>query len=545
MAFDFKKFEVNLDNVLENFEKKKADRLVNEFIVAAVTDVGDITLKNAETVMQKLRGKKKFDLMEKTGEALIKLNLVSARIKRQLGQVYIENRKYEKAGSILKTVQNETAGGKNDSEYKEATGLLGRLFKQLYVNTNDPSLPQSKEYIKKSFEYYYSIYELDKQNNLWHGINTAAMLMRAERDGIVLTSTFSATKIATDILEVLEKDPASLPAWDLATGIEASLLLNQTDNINIWLDRYLKASGADAFEYASTLRQMKEVWQLNLDTEQGKKILSLLSAELLKKEGGKLSITPGEIKKQQKATGGKSKKLEKLFGADTYVSQQWLEKGLERCKAIARIGRETTKGFGTGFLMDGKQIHKKLAGRPVLFTNAHVVSDDPKKNNDSLTVAEVVITFESLSKEKEFSVNKIFKSSTPNKLDYSVLLFTKESETRLKKLIKNIDPYPVANALPLKDGKQRVYIIGHPAGGSLQISMQDNTLINHNDIKLHYRTPTVGGSSGSPVFNASWELIGIHHAGDEEMQSLDGSGRIYEANEGISILKILKEIQKK
>jgi hypothetical protein len=166
MAFDFKNFEVNLDIALENFEKKKADRLVNEFIVAAVTDVGDITLKNAETVMQKLRGKKKFDLMEKTGEALIKINLVSARIKRQLGQAYIENRKYEKAETILKTVQKETAGGKNDVEYKEATGLLGRLFKQLYVNTNDPSLPQSKEHLEKSLGYYYSIYEKDEQNNL-------------------------------------------------------------------------------------------------------------------------------------------------------------------------------------------------------------------------------------------------------------------------------------------------------------------------------------------------------------------------------------------
>ncbi|MBO3273159.1 S1 family peptidase [Hymenobacter defluvii] len=59
------------------------------------------------------------------------------------------------------------------------------------------------------------------------------------------------------------------------------------------------------------------------------------------------------------------------------------------------------------------------------------------------------------------------------------------------------------------DAPQRIYIIGHPDGGTLSLSLQDNLLLDYQEPLIHYRTPTVGGSSGSPVFNQQWQLIGI------------------------------------
>lgn len=59
-----------------------------------------------------------------------------------------------------------------------------------------------------------------------------------------------------------------------------------------------------------------------------------------------------------------------------------------------------------------------------------------------------------------------------------------------------------------------VNIIQHPEGKPRTFAVTNNRLV---DILpegfLHYETDTLEGSSGSPLFNADWELIGIHHAG--------------------------------
>ena len=102
-------------------------------------------------------------------------------------------------------------------------------------------------------------------------------------------------------------------------------------------------------------------------------------------------------------------------------------------------------------------------------------------------------------------------------------------------------PYPLAVALPVAD-QDRVYVIGHPQGGTLSISIQDNRVVDVKAPKLHYRAPTEPGSSGSPVFNQDWELVALHHAGSKEMRSLSGEG-VREANEGIWISAIIEALR--
>jgi V8-like Glu-specific endopeptidase len=90
-----------------------------------------------------------------------------------------------------------------------------------------------------------------------------------------------------------------------------------------------------------------------------------------------------------------------------------------------------------------------------------------------------------------------------------------------------------------------MYIIGHPAGGTLQLSLQDNALLDFEGRLLHYRTPTVGGSSGSPVFDDNWNLVGIHHAGGNYIQKLNNVRGMYQANEGIRITSIIEALKNK
>ena len=56
--------------------------------------------------------------------------------------------------------------------------------------------------------------------------------------------------------------------------------------------------------------------------------------------------------------------------------------------------------------------------------------------------------------------------------------------------------------------EDRVYIIGHPKGDELAYSLQRNLLLGLNAERIHYRSPTEPGSSGSPLFNDAGQVIG-------------------------------------
>jgi V8-like Glu-specific endopeptidase len=90
-----------------------------------------------------------------------------------------------------------------------------------------------------------------------------------------------------------------------------------------------------------------------------------------------------------------------------------------------------------------------------------------------------------------------------------------------------------------------MYIIGHPSGRDLELSLQDNYLLACNEMLMHYRTPTEPGSSGSPVFESNaWEVVALHHKGKEKMKRIDGEDGYYQANEGITVLKLQAEAAK-
>ncbi len=77
---------------------------------------------------------------------------------------------------------------------------------------------------------------------------------------------------------------------------------------------------------------------------------------------------------------------------------------------------------------------------------------------------------------------------------------------------------------------QRIYVMGHPKGGELAVSIYDNSLVAYENPYVHYRSPTEGGSSGSPVFTRKWNLFAVHH------RALKGE----QVNEGV-LLEPIKE----
>ncbi|MFY9619560.1 MAG: trypsin-like peptidase domain-containing protein [Pyrinomonadaceae bacterium] len=126
----------------------------------------------------------------------------------------------------------------------------------------------------------------------------------------------------------------------------------------------------------------------------------------------------------------------------------------------------------------------------------------------------------------------------PDKLDYalvsldgapgdSLLSVGSNSEGRLRGWIE------VKDEVPSFDPDTALLIVQHPQGDPLKLAIDSEAIIgvNSNRTRVRYRTNTEEGSSGSPCFNASWDLVALHHSGDPNFDKLHKA----EYNEGIPI----------
>lgn len=84
-----------------------------------------------------------------------------------------------------------------------------------------------------------------------------------------------------------------------------------------------------------------------------------------------------------------------------------------------------------------------------------------------------------------------------------------------------------------------VNIIQHPGGGPKQISLFSNVVVFAGNGRVQYLTDTLPGSSGSPVFDAAWDVVALHHSGGWLTEPNSGSKTTYYRNEGIAIDRIL------
>jgi hypothetical protein len=56
-------------------------------------------------------------------------------------------------------------------------------------------------------------------------------------------------------------------------------------------------------------------------------------------------------------------------------------------------------------------------------------------------------------------------------------------------------------------------MVHHPGGRPKQVVLRQNLLIRCGDADLWYATETASASSGAPVFNDSWQVVGLHTGG--------------------------------
>ncbi len=552
MSLNALEFRKNLEEDVNKFDREAAAARCNQLVSHLSESVESYPEEEAIAVLDLLRRKRMFALMQNVADALVQSGQDTYQIRRQYAQSLIDQGNITAANAVLDALISDTGADLSEKAAKEnaeARGLKGRAHKQLYIKAKDRTSERVKAHLRQAVSRYSEVYASAPEKHLWHGINVAALLLLAQREGVDVDGFPDPKKMAQDfaqnILKIIEDKKDAAQQWDFATAVEACIALDKPVEAEIWLGKYVKTQYenpeqyADAFEIASTLRQFEEVWQLEITSEMGKRILPALRAELLKREGGEVQLSVQDLRPENSDPFPDKGEYEAVFGDAAFDSYKSLRVAMARARAVARIQRKNaSRGHGTGFLLRGTELSEEYGDGLVLLTNSHVISDDAevRQRYGSLHSREAFVIFEALG-TKNYKVEEILWSSPPHELDATIV--------RLEEQVNETDFYPLAAVLPVANKEARVYIIGHPGGGDLTYSIQDNLLLDyqHPPGYMHYRTPTKPGSSGSPVFNRDWDLIGLHHKGGT-LPKLNQKPGTYDANEGIWIRSIIEAIAK-
>jgi S1-C subfamily serine protease len=513
----FNDFANRISAALASYKKDEAIRACKE-LVAALNKAGiKFTENEAISLLELLRSHRYFELMRDVSDALMRTGMKNPTVQRHHAQALIEIEDFGSAKNLLDSMVSSLPPGHPESI--EAQGLLGRLHKQRYVNASSD--------LQNAFAHYWSVFDSDR-SQYWHAANVLALAKLAERDKVRLPIAVDVNTIAQEARSAIKK-LSNPDHWALATSAEAALAAGNIKTAKKDYLRFTKHANVDAFAITSALRQLNEVWRISDESKSERDLIQLLSSKLLFLRGGEVELSSDQIRKQLEIN---QVEYQKIYGSAATVTLDWYLKGLSRCENIARIGRDPTRGIGTGFLIKGEKLHPKWKGKTVLVTNAHVISDDP--TDEATPFLEAVAFFERRS-GTESRFTEILWHSKKTELDITVLALEEE-------LVINSD-FPIARSMPLNSPESRIYVIGHPGGGTLAFSLQDNELVSYNDSHLWYRTPTEGGSSGSPIFNSQWELIGVHHKGGASVIATSKS-EVTNANEGMQWIAVQNSILK-
>ena len=521
-------------------------------------------LAQAKHQVEALRNVRELDLMGRLAEAVSRVDPKDARNRRLYAQYLIDSGRATAAIDLLKPLAARLA--KDHPEHAEATGLLGRAYKQIFFDAGDTSSAGAREALKQAIAAYRRPYEENRRANAWQGVNLLALLSRARSVGLRVAPDLQPAELAAELVATLEAVPvAERDKWYLSTLTEARLGLGldagHMDELERQLHAYVSAPGTAAFQIASTLRQFTQVWGLDdarpaargFDpaANRARNLPQILRARLLQLPGGGLEMSSGQLQSLRSAPPPEAGQLEAVLGTQGPQTFAWWRAGLESARSVAVIRQKLGRRLGTGFLVRAADFGLTPGEELLVLTNFHVVNANGASPGIKPAVAEVV--FEAADPGRVYTVSELLWSSPPDQHDASLLrLATPVADIAPLAIASELPPRPVAVADAAAAGASadapQVYVVGYPGGRELSFSFQDNELLDHEGpdggqpqipgvCRVHYRAPTEGGSSGSPVFNATaWEVIALHHKGGKfGMPRLNGQPGTYAANEGLAI----------
>ncbi|WP_088241671.1 trypsin-like peptidase domain-containing protein [Calothrix rhizosoleniae] len=210
---------------------------------------------------------------------------------------------------------------------------------------------------------------------------------------------------------------------------------------------------------------------------------------------------------------------EKIIGENTLRDIYILNLALEASKAVVRI--RNPKGLGTGFMV----------APDLLMTNNHVIESQEiaQKSDFSFNYQLDTNGQECSTQTVRALVDGTF--YTNEELDFTVVTLEKVPDFGKPLIFKS----------KLMRRDDRVAIIQHPGGHLKKISIQNNFVAYAGNKVLQYTTSTEPGSSGSPVFDDDFQVVGIHHSGG--ILAEPNTQRRYLRNAGTSAIALLNDLK--
>jgi hypothetical protein len=228
------------------------------------------------------------------------------------------------------------------------------------------------------------------------------------------------------------------------------------------------------------------------------------------------SLEPQTIPPQEWKGSASGSTLEKIIeGQSTLLPISFLEAGIDASRSVAKIVIPGV-GCASGFLIDNN----------ILLTNNHVI--DSKELAER---AEIQFNYQLTRDGRDATISTAkFRPEevfiTVNEEDWTAIRVDGDANSHWGSLA-------IAKQPAQKD--QPVNIIQHPGGQPKQIALYHNLVQYVGKSCVQYLTDTMGGSSGSPVFNSEWEVVAIHRRGGMLREPDSPSSHQYFRNEGTPI----------
>jgi len=247
-------------------------------------------------------------------------------------------------------------------------------------------------------------------------------------------------------------------------------------------------------------------------------------------------------------------RLERIMQGNELTDVAYLAQGARCAMSVCRIvikREERTLGFGTGFLV----------GPGVVLTNHHVLS-----SIDDVRGSLAEFRFERDWKGRELNPVAFRLLTQPEPIIFKDLDMALVAVEPTAASGENLAQFGWLGLNP-QPGKaivgEYLTIIQHPNGERKQVCVRENKLLKYdeNNPFVWYQTDTLAGSSGSPVFNNSWEVVALHHSSVPKTKKVGGrdvwltrDGRQWSpemgddqvawlANEGVRVSRILEYLQ--